>query len=107
MSKRSRDESGFALIQVMFLMFFMLALAIAVWLEVGAQQNQSRAERTRESSFNLAEAALNAQALQLGRSWPNGPSAPTSCIPSSTSSMCPQGSAVSDGYTGVDFASGC
>jgi len=107
MSERFREESGFALIHTMFLLFFMLALAIALWLEIGSQQNQSRAERTRESSFNLAEAALNAEALQLGRSWPNTATAPTSCNASSTSSMCPQASAVTNGYTGVDFASGC
>lgn len=104
MSRRLRDDSGLALVPVMALMLAMLALGFSLVMRSESQQRLSAYERTRESSFNLAEAALDAQALQLGRSWPATSTAPTSCSPGSTSSVCPTTSAIGNGYT---YAASC
>jgi Tfp pilus assembly protein PilX len=99
-----RNEKGLAMVPVMALMLAMLALGFSLVMRSRNQQQLSAYERTRESSFNIAEAALNAQALQLGRSWPSSGSAPTSCSPGSTSSGCPTTAAIGNGYT---YAASC
>lgn len=107
MRKNFRDQSGFALIPVLALMIAMFGLSLGLIAEVEGQQRQSSYERIRESSFNLAEAALGAETVALGRSWPSGSSSPTTCNPSSTSSSCPQNSSVSGGYTTPDYTQVC
>ncbi|MEA2374322.1 MAG: hypothetical protein QOD53_785, partial [Thermoleophilaceae bacterium] len=107
MTDRVRDDSGFALVTVIMLLFAMSAVGIALLARSDSQQSLSAHERTKQSCFNLAAAALNAEALQLSRAWPKDSSAPTSCDPTSTSTMCPQPSAVAGGYTSKDFASSC
>jgi Tfp pilus assembly protein PilX len=103
----AREESGFALISALMLILVMLALGLAVTGTVDTQQSVSRIERNRESGFNLSEAALNAQALQLGRTWPVDSSAPSSCNPTSASTACPQSSAFTGGYTTADYGTVC
>jgi Tfp pilus assembly protein PilX len=104
MSRRLLSERGLALVPVMALMLAMLALGFSLVMRSRNQQQLSAYERTRESSFNVAEAALNAQALQLGRTWPTASSSPTSCSPGSTSSICPTSSAIGNGYS---YAASC
>jgi Tfp pilus assembly protein PilX len=96
-----------ALITSLLIMLIMIALGFTLVSRVSGERSESKWERTREGSFNLAEAALNAQALQVGRSWPTGSSWPTSCDPSSTSTLCPQATAIANGYTGVDYTTTC
>lgn len=107
MRRGLRDESGFALVSVLLLLLVMLAVGMAVLARSDPQQKLSAQERTREASFRLAEAALNAQALQLSRSWPTTPTAPTSCGPLSTSTLCPQQSVIAGAYSGGDYGSSC
>jgi len=102
-----REESGFALISALMLTLVMLALGFGILATTDTQQSVSGGERKRESSFNIAEAALNAQAAQLSRGWPSTSSAPTSCVPSSTDTACPEPSAVGGGYTAADYSSPC
>jgi Tfp pilus assembly protein PilX len=104
---RLRDESGIALITVLMLLFFMLAIGLAGLAQTDAQTGQSADERTKESSFNLAEAALNAAALQLSRDWPTSVIYPSSCTAASVSASCPQPTAISGGYTSSDYARSC
>jgi Tfp pilus assembly protein PilX len=106
MTSRLREESGLALIQTMLLTLLMLALGVALVMQVSGQQRESFQERTRESSFNLAEAALNAQTAQLARSWPATASeTATSCDASTTSSACPSAATIANGYSGGDYGS--
>ena len=49
------------------MLMVMVAIGLAVLSQVDTQTTQSRKERERESSFNLAEAALSAQTFVLGR----------------------------------------
>ena len=106
MTRRLRgDESGFALVMAILLMAVALLIGISVMARADGQTKQSADERTRESSFQLAEAALNAQALQLSRSWPTV--ATSACTPSSTETTCPQASALTGAYNTRDYAAAC
>jgi Tfp pilus assembly protein PilX len=107
MTSRLRQESGIALVQTLLLSMLMVSLAIAVVAGVESQQRQSRHERTRESSFNLAEAALNAQITQIARTWPTSASTPTSCDPSTSNASCPTAATIANGYSGGDYGSPC
>jgi Tfp pilus assembly protein PilX len=109
LTRRVRDESGFALIVTMMLLLIALTIGAALVARSDSQSKLSGQERTREGSFALAESALNAEALALSRSWPGSTAttSPTSCTPSSSSTLCPPASAVGGGYTGSDFASSC
>jgi Tfp pilus assembly protein PilX len=104
MRRLARSDAGMAMVPVMALMLAMLALGFSLVMRSRNQQQLSAYERTRESSFNIAEAALNAQALQLGRSWPSNNSVPTSCSTGSTSTYCPPSSVVGNGYS---YAASC
>jgi Tfp pilus assembly protein PilX len=107
MSRLRNDQSGFALVVVLALLLAMFSLGLALVARATSESTESRFERTRESSFNVAEAALSAQVTQLSRSWPTDSTAPTSCTPASTGSACPQASAVSGAYTAKDYSSTC
>ena len=67
MNKLRHDERGNVLVTAILLMSVMLSVGIAVASTVDTQTEQSRKERERESTFNLAEAALSAQTFILGR----------------------------------------
>jgi Tfp pilus assembly protein PilX len=105
MKMRLREESGFALIGALMLALIMLSFGVALASSVDTQQSGSRQERTRESSFNVAEAALNAHALQLARTWAT--SAVPACNPTATDTKCPEPGAVGGGYSSSDFAGSC
>jgi len=103
------DESGFALVSILMLILLMLAFGLGLLSLVDTQQDVSAQERTREASFDLAEAALDAQALQVSRKWPTATAAPPSaCTPtSSTVAACPDPAAVGEGYTTTDYTVSC
>jgi Tfp pilus assembly protein PilX len=101
-----REESGLALVQTLMLTLLMVALGFALIMQVQGQQRESFQERTRESSFNLAEAALNAQVAQLARAWPTTASAgASSCDSTASSSTCPSAATIANGYSGGDYGS--
>ena len=58
---RARDESGFALLGALMILIILMGVGIALVAISDTQQSLSASQRVRESSFNLAEAALNAQ----------------------------------------------
>jgi len=69
--KRIRaGEQGIALLVVMVLMTIMLTTGFAIASTVDTQTSASHSERVRDSSFNLAESALNAQIFALAGDWP-------------------------------------
>jgi Tfp pilus assembly protein PilX len=109
MRPRLRDEAGSTLIAAVLIVFAMLAFGLAMLAASDTQSKTSARERTREASFNLAEAALNAQALQLTRSgaWPSTAGTPVVCLPTSNTTSCPQASAIQGGYTGIDYNTTC
>ena len=61
------EERGSVLVTAILLLAVMMSLGFAVMSSVDTQTRQSRVERERESTFNLAEASLSAQTFILGR----------------------------------------
>ena len=95
--KKLNDERGSVLVTAILLLAVMLSLGFAVMSSVDTQTRQSRVERERESTFNLAEASLSAQTFILGRRAPASPRASTrsraarpSRARTPTSARCPR-----------------
>jgi Tfp pilus assembly protein PilX len=107
MRKALRNESGSTLIAAVLIVFGMLAFGIALVAQVDTQSQTSAKERTRESGFNLAEAALNAQVLQLTRSWAGNNGMPDYCDSTINNARCPEPGAVAGGYVQGDYGTPC
>jgi hypothetical protein len=105
MNRILSGERGNALITALMLSAIMLASAVAVVGLVNGEQSDSRRERERESSFQLAEGVLNAQIYQLSTRWPGKYSTPypASCIATSGNADCPGGTTLQSNFTGVDY----
>lgn len=104
-----RDERGFAMATVMGLLAIVLALALATLSVTDGQTRQSGVVRTKETAFNIAEAALNAQIFALAQEWPglgdkDTPYAP--CSPASGTSRCPRTPALTGLSSSPDVARG-
>jgi hypothetical protein len=84
---------------------FMVGLAT---LGFGSGQRQlAVGERVRESSFNMAEAVLNAEAFLLSRAWPGSVSAAysTDCSSATQATKCPDRATIAAQFTGPEYAS--
>ena len=110
MREKLAEERGNVLVTAIMLMAVMLSVGMAVASTVDTQTAQSRKERERESTFNLAEAALSAQTFILGRRGTGTPTNPypgTGCAAGSTNFFCPSADTLMRSYTGdasqVDF----
>jgi type II secretory pathway pseudopilin PulG len=105
LTHRLADARGSALVTALILMSIMLALGASAAVMVQGDQSDSRRERERESSFQLAEGVLNAQIYRLSTRWPGRESAPyqTSCVASSTSPDCPGGTTLQQNFLGPDY----
>jgi type II secretory pathway pseudopilin PulG len=108
---RLKEERGNVVVIAILLIAIMLAAGLAVMSTVDTQTAQSRQERERESSFNLAEAALSAQTFVLGR---RGTGTATRPYPASCGTglpadfFCPDDGQLMRSYNGsgqVDFGS--
>jgi Tfp pilus assembly protein PilX len=76
-----RREEGWVVVTAVIVMSLMMGIGLATYATVDTQQAQSRVERERDSSFNLGESALYAEAFVLGRDWPTAEATqyPPSC----------------------------
>jgi hypothetical protein len=111
---RAREEQGFVLVTAIVLLTVILGLGLGLLLFTDNQQAASTREQGGEASFNLAEAALNAQILQLAREWPGKPGAeggspvqPTSCASGSETSLsnfCPDHASLEKAYPNTGAA---
>jgi len=91
-----------ALLVVMVLMAIMLTTGFALVSTVDTQTRESRSQRVRDSAFNLAESALNAQVFRLSGDWPGVGSAALpygTCTQTSISTRCPEAGYVSGGVS--------
>ena len=109
MSRLRHDEGGWALVTALVLMTVIGAFAASTLLLVNTQQRQSARGRQRETAFNVAEAALNAQIYQMARNWPGAGGAsntalryPSSCTQTSTDSRCPSAATLRNLYSSPD-----
>jgi hypothetical protein len=112
MTKNLAEERGNVLVTAILLMAIMLSVGMAVASTVDTQTTQSRKERERESTFNLAEAALSAQTFILGRRGTGtvtNPYPAVGCPASANDYFCPSNANLMKSYTGdatqVDFGS--
>jgi hypothetical protein len=113
MREKLAGERGNVLATAILLMAVMMSVGMAIASTVDTQTTQSRKERERESTFNLAEAALSAQTFILGRRGTGTVSNPypaSGCPATPVSLFCPDNANLMRSYTGdasqVDFAAG-
>jgi hypothetical protein len=110
--RKLADERGNVLVTAILLMSVMLSVGMAVASTVDTQTTQSRKQRERESTFNLAEAALSAQTFILGRRGTGTVDKPypAAGCPSADTFFCPDTDILNNSYTNdaeqVDFAAG-
>jgi Tfp pilus assembly protein PilX len=79
--KNLQREEGWVVVTAVIVMSLMMGIGLATYATVDTQQGQSRIERERDSSFNLAESAFYAETFVLGRDWPTAanPYSSTAC----------------------------
>jgi type II secretory pathway pseudopilin PulG len=102
---RLSDERGWGLVSSVLVIGILLSLSLPLLSLVDSQQMHTARERKSESSFNLAEAALDAQMFVLGKNWPgdvNG-AYPSECTPQSTDLDCASAQLLASSYSGGDF----
>lgn len=104
----TRDERGFALITAIILLTVLLGLGAAMLTFTDSQQKASLREQASETSFNVSEAALNAQVGQLSRSWPTAESAETKAVEAGCTSetetstdYCPTKASINAAYPNI------
>ena len=102
---RLSEEHGWGLVSSVLVIGILLSLSLPLLSLVDAQQSQSAHERKSESSFNLAEAALDASMFVLGKDWPALATSayPSACTEASTSLQCPTPDLLTRTYTGGDY----
>jgi hypothetical protein len=99
---RLADERGSIVVAVVVLTL-MVTLGLATFATIGTQTELSRRERVRESAFNLAEGALNAQTFIIGRLGGGTIESPfpTSCTAGTpTTPRCPDANGIAASYGG-------
>src|SRR5579863_8535411 len=101
------DESGFALVSAIIILFVLLGLGIAVLSQADVQSHQTGVEASGEATYNNAEGALDSEANLMQQSWPTA--ATPACNQSSASSTFCPGAALTNSfsttYTGHLFTS--
>ena len=102
---RLSQEQGWGLVSSILVLGILVSLSLPLLSLVDTQQVQSAHERRSESSFNLAEAALDASVFVLGKDWPARATGayPSSCTDASTSLNCPSPDLLTRTYTGGDY----
>ena len=109
--RRMTDERGTAIVMAIVLMTMMVAVGLAAYSVVDTQQTESMRSRQRESSFNLAEAALNSQSFVLSRRWAGAATSfagttPTCSNSSGAAVQCPDPAQLTAAYNSPDYATG-
>src|SRR3954454_20134643 len=110
----AEDEGGWALVTALMLMAVMVVGGLSLLSAVDTETSSSTVERQRETAFNLAEGAMNAQMFALSRDWAGKGMAanaaantaanpyPAWCTPASTSSRCPSSPALMSAFASAD-----
>src|SRR3954468_18308403 len=112
----TEDEGGWALLTALMLMVVMLVGGLSLLSAVDTETSSSTVERQRETAFNLAEGAMNAQMFALSRDWAGKGMAanaaantaanpyPAWCTPASTTSRGPPRPALTAAFASADAA---
>lgn len=101
--RRAHDDDGFVLATAIVILAIMMGLGLGLLLLTDSQQKASGHEQASETSFNVAEAALNAQIGQLSNSWPSSkelafPTAGCTAANSTATPGCPTSETLNVGY---------
>ncbi|MGI8660195.1 MAG: hypothetical protein ACR2LH_04050 [Thermoleophilaceae bacterium] len=98
-----------ALVIAIIVLGLMMGLGLATASYVDGEQSQSGRERIRESAFNIAESALDAQVLRLTQAWPEATGVgayPLSCTPAAAASvLCPDTGSLEESAKTADYSS--
>jgi Tfp pilus assembly protein PilX len=102
---RLADARGSALVPALLIMSLLLAFGAASLSLADGDQRDSRRERERESSFQLAEGVLNAAIYRLSTRWPGQADAPypSACTAGSLEADCPGGTSLQANFSGPDY----
>jgi Tfp pilus assembly protein PilX len=102
------DDGGWALVTALVLMTIMIGMGLALSVVLRGQGEVSATQRQRETSFNVAEAALNAQVRAVGyRGVTRDATAPfAACTTTSTSTDCPTSDQITKLIPSVDTRAG-
>ena len=102
---RSVTQRGSVLVSAIALLGIAVAIGIAVTIFSTGEQQSAARERTREASFDLAESALYATGIELGRAWPVSSTTafPANCGPGSTAAGCPNAAAIASTFDTTDY----
>ena len=110
MRARLEGENGAVMVTAILLIAIMLSIGLAALSRVDGQQQESRKQRERESTFNLAEAALTTQIYILGRKGSGTVAKPYPVIcPAAGQEFCPDAANLAENYdsaTQPDFRTG-
>jgi Tfp pilus assembly protein PilX len=104
-SRIAKHQEGSALVIAIMAMAIMLSVGLATLAFGGGQRQLAAGERIRESTFNIAEGALNAQIFLLAQSWPGSAASayPASCSSTTTVTSCPDPTTINAQFTGTDY----
>lgn len=97
------EQDGNVLVIAVTMVTLMLGLGATALSTVDTQTDVSKRDRQHESTFNLAEGVLNAQAFVLGRLG-TGTQAnpyPETCTQASTASLCPRAEQVTRSFSAL------
>jgi hypothetical protein len=106
MTRLLRRQDGNALVTALLVSLVVMSFGLATLQLIDTEQHESRRQRERESSFQLAEGVLNTQIFRLSGGWPGTTDGAYSvpCTQTSTSEpQCPGSPALDSTYTAVDF----
>ena len=99
MRRTLSTERGGVIVTAVLLLAIMMTVGLAALSQVDGQQQESRKQRERESSFNLAEASLTTQIYILGRKGPGTVSRPyPATCPSAGNEFCPDAAKLAVNY---------
>jgi Tfp pilus assembly protein PilX len=96
--RRDRHEDGFALVSAVIVLLLTSLIGLAILQTVNAQTHLTGHEVAGEAAFNLAESAVDAEALQLEQTWPGSS---VTAYPAT----CNQASSPVTGCSGTTFTS--
>jgi Tfp pilus assembly protein PilX len=107
-----RAQHGYALVTALMLMAIMMVAGLGVATYLDNEGNQSRIQRNRDTAFNVAEAALNAQVYDLSQAWPGSGAATDTtmqfpgCTQASTGAKCPSNTQLMGMFPTSDASTG-
>src|SRR5829696_9131059 len=105
MTRRLRNQDGYAVATAMIVMSMMLMIGLATLAFADSETNSSNRERVHESRLNLTEGVVAAEIFQMSRSWPTTAEKefPVECTHTSVEPLCPTPAQLEAQFSGADF----